>query len=425
MKNWAGNVVFSPTLVETPKNVRELTDLILKTRLAGKKIRVVGSGHSFTRLIETPDTLVSLDNMQGVLGHEGPIFNVLGGTKLKRLGEELDAQGYGLQNLGDIDIQSVGGALSTGTHGTGAKFGIISTQIESLKLINGRGEAVLCSRLENQDLFSAAQVSLGALGVIAEAKMRAEPRYKLSMVQEKASLESALENFEIYNNTHRHFEFFWFPYSKTVLQKLTKLSDEAPLPVSMSQHFTDVVLENMLFEGISRVARFVPAWAPKISQICASFASGNRRLDWSHRVFATPRWVKFVEMEYGIPLTKLRDVIRDIENNLADEKHLVHFPIECRFVKGDDIWMSPANGEDRAFVAVHMYRGMPYKKYFASIEKIFLRHGGRPHWGKMHSLKAAQLSQLYPRWSDFQKQRALMDPDGVFETSYMKDLWRS
>lgn len=206
-------------------------------------------------------------------------------------------------------------------HGTGANLGLISTQVEALKLINGKGDIITCSSTENPDLFSAARVSLGALGVITDVQMRAEPRYKLSMVQQKAPLEDVVENFESYNRSHRHFEFFWFPYTKTVLRKLTTLSDEPPLPISLSHHITDVVLENVvlgniLFDAISRLASAVPAWAPKISQVCASLISASRRLDWSHRVFATPRWVKFVEMEYAIPVANLRNVIREIEQNL-------------------------------------------------------------------------------------------------------------
>lgn len=423
MKNWAGNVQFEPQAVEKPASESELRALIERARENEKKIRVIGSGHSFTRLIETPDTLLSLDGMQGIMGHEGSVVNVRAGTKLKRLGEDLHALGFGLENLGDIDVQAIAGALSTGTHGTGLSLGVISTQVESLKIMNGRGELVECSRSMNADLFDAARVSLGALGVIVEARLRARPRYKLSMVQTREPLEEALANIETYNETHRHFEFFWFPHSKTVLQKLTKESEEAPLPLTLSQHFTDVILENALFEGISKVARLVPSLAPSISRLCASLASGNRRRDWSHKVFATPRWVRFVEMEYGVPIENVRDVIRDIESELASANHLVHFPIECRFVKGDDIWLSPAYGGDRAFIAVHMYRGMPYRAYFDAVEKIFLKHGGRPHWGKLHTRKGRELAQMYPRWSDFQRQRALMDPDGVFETAYMRELW--
>lgn len=423
MKNWAGNVVFEPRTIAQPANESELASLIRQTANDKRRIRCIGSGHSFTRLIETSDVLVSLDNMQGVISSGAGRATVRGGTKLKRLGEELDALGYGLENLGDIDVQSIAGALSTGTHGTGSTLGVISTQIESLRLVNGRGELVSCSRSENPELFNAARVSLGSCGVIVEATMRALPRYKLSMEQSRAELDDALSNVEKYNETHRHFEFFWFPHTKTVLQKLTKVSSEEPLPVSMKQHFTDVVLENMAFDGISRIARFVPSWAPGISRLCASLSSANRRRDWSHRVFATPRWVKFVEMEYGVPLSSFRDVVRDIERELSASKHLVHFPIECRFVKGDDIWLSPAQGGDRAFISVHMYRGMPYQAYFAAMEKIFLKYGGRPHWGKMHSLRGPQLSELYPHWNDFHRVRQTMDPSGVFETDYMKELW--
>jgi FAD-linked oxidoreductase len=423
MKNWAGNVEFQPRTIAKPNSETELAAIIVQAAQQRRKVRCVGSGHSFTRLIETEDVLVSLDDMQGVVSHTNETATVRAGTKLKRLGSELDALGFGLENLGDIDVQALAGALATGTHGTGRQLGVISTQVEALKLINGQGEIVMCSRTENVELFRAAQVSLGSLGVIVEAKLRTQPRYKLAMEQTRGDLDEALAQVETYNESHRHFEFFWFPHTKTVLQKLTKVSNEDPLPVTMSQHLTDVVLENIAFEGISKVARLVPAWAPKISRLCASLASGNRRRDWSHRVFATPRWVKFVEMEYGVPIDSFHDVIRDIERELAKSNHRVHFPIECRFVKGDDIWLSPAQGGDRAFISVHMYRGMPYKDYFAAMEAIFAKYGGRPHWGKLHTLRGPQLSALYPHWADFQRMRKQMDPQGVFETTYMNGIW--
>jgi len=423
MKNWAGNVDFEPFKVVMPRGQSDLVGTITQARADRRKVRCIGSGHSFTRLIETDDVLLSLDEMQGVLSHDTSTATVRAGTKLKKLGADLDALGFGIENLGDIDVQSIAGALSTGTHGTGAKFGILSTQIEALKIVNGLGDVVEISAAKNPELLNAARVSLGGLGIISEVTLKAHPRYKLAMEQTKASLDEALANIEKYNETHRHFEFFWFPHTNTVLQKLTKLTDEEPLPVTFSQHFTDVVLENAAFEGISKISRLVPVWAPTISKICASLASSNRRRDWSYRVFATPRWVKFVEMEYGVPMEHFRDVIRDIEKELAASNHQVHFPIECRFVKGDDIWLSPAFGGDRAFIAVHMYRGMPYKNYFDAMEKIFVKYGGRPHWGKMHTLRGPQLARLYPHWDDFQRVRKQMDPDGVFETSYMKELW--
>ena len=424
ISNWAGNVTFQPQQVNSPSSAADIASLIVTAREQKRQVRVIGSGHSFTRLIETEDVLISLDDLQGVIFQEGSRAVVRAGTKLKRLGVELYELGLGQPNLGDIDVQSLAGAVSTGTHGTGTDLGVISTQVRSLTLINGKGERIRCSASENPELFSAARVSLGALGVMVDIEIEVQAAYRLAMTQKKSTLQDSLDHFEAYNRDYRHFEFFWFPHSKTVLQKFTTETKEESRAVTLSQHFSEVVLENTLFELISRLSRLFPSLAPAISRICGQFASGNQRLDWSHKVFASLRWVKFVEMEYGVPLKSFKNVIEEIEAEIADANHLVHFPIECRFVKGDDIWLSPAHGEDRAFISVHMYRGMPHEKYFAAMEKIFLKYGGRPHWGKMHSLKAAQLKPLYPNWDDFQKQRSIMDPDGLFETDYMRGLWR-
>ncbi len=424
VRNWARNVEFYPREIINPSDETQISDVINESQKSGRKVRVKGSAHSFTPLLATPDVLLSLDRLQGLIGSDQRSATVWAGTKLKRLGEELFNVGLGLENLGDIDVQSIAGAVSTGTHGTGVRLGILPTQVEEMWFVNGCGELVHCSESVRPEVFASARLSLGALGVLTRLKLRALPRYRLEMRQLKTTLGETLERIEEYNRDYRHFEFFWFPHSQHALTKLTKETMEQVVPSGFAQKFSDVVLENVAFEVLSRVSRAIPKLAPKISQLCGSQASAGFRRDWSHRVFASPRWVKFVEMEYSIPIAEFRNVIREIEAELARNRHLVHFPIECRFVQSDGISLSPAYGGDRAFIAVHMYRGMAFQDYFNAMEKIFRAHGGRPHWGKMHSLKAADLQELYPQWSEFQNIRARMDPKGLFETDYMRGLWQ-
>jgi len=366
-------------------------------------VRVAGSGHSFTPLVQTNDVLLSLEHIQGIeeIDYERSTVTVLAGTRLKTLGEDLYARGLAQENLGGIDAQSVAGAISTGTHGTGIRFGSLSTQVEGLTLVTATGELLECSPERNADIFKAAQVSSGALGVIAKVKLRVVAAKRLHFKSHRERLSDCLTNLEHYNQEHSHFEFFWFPHTPWLQ---VKFLDETEAPVSKSSlwgNFNKIVLENGLYWLLSECCRLLPPLSRIISTISAMGVAPVNEVNYSHRLYAAPRMVRLQAMEYNIPAEHVQTVLSEIQACINQHRFQVHFPLGCRFVHADDIWLSPAYQRESAYIGVHMYRGMEYKSYFRHIEEIFQRYKGRPHWGKMHTQDAVRLATLYPHWARF------------------------
>ncbi|GCE08054.1 D-arabinono-1,4-lactone oxidase [Dictyobacter aurantiacus] len=424
-RNWSGSVRTSLQQVVQPSDIAELAHLLHYYQSTGRHVRVVGAGHSFTPLVETGDILVSLDNLQGIeeVDLAAGTAMVLGGTRLKELGDALLSHGVAQENLGDIDVQSIAGAISTGTHGTGVRFGNLSTQVEELTLVTASGEILVCSAEHNAEIFKAAQVSLGLLGVIVRVKLRVVPATRLHFKSHRERLDVCMDNIEYYKNNNDHFEFFWMPHTEWVQAKfLNETRDEASGSNLWGQ-FNKVVLENGLYWLLSETCRLRPAWTPAISKLSAQGIASVDEVDYSHRLFATPRAVRFQEMEYNIPAEHFPAVLQEIKQSIETHHTRVHFPVECRFVQADDIWLSPAYQRTSAYVAVHMYKGMPYREYFQQIEEIFKHYQGRPHWGKLHTQDAESLARLYPRWQDFQRIRASLDPQGLFLNAYLRSLF--
>jgi FAD-linked oxidoreductase len=390
----------------------------------GQGLRSAGSGHSFTPLVATNGLLLSLENVSGVqeTDLDAAEVTVLAGTRLKALGEELFARGLAMENLGDIDAQTLAGALSTGTHGTGRSLGTLSTQTVALALATATGDVIDCSRSREPDLFQAARVSLGSLGILWSARLRVLPTYRLRYVRKSMDLEECLGSLEILG-AHRHFELYWFPHTGRVDTKAMDLTDAPPSPDGFSRFLNDVVLENGAFWALSEACRWVPRLTAPVSRLSARLVSEGTRVGPSHRIFATPRLVRFQEMEYAVPAESGADCLREIRRYVDDKQVRVHFPVEFRFVQGDDIWLSPAYQRDSAYIAVHQYRGMPYQDYFDGVEAIFRNHRGRPHWGKLHTRKATDLAPLYPMWDRFQDVRRLVDPRGLFQNGYLRMLF--
>ncbi|OJJ23822.1 FAD-binding oxidoreductase [marine bacterium AO1-C] len=425
IKNWGGTVVFNPKFVRYPTSHEEVVEIVKTARQNHQQVRIIGSGHSWTPLVNTNYILVSLDQYQGVetLDKANCTAVVKAGTKLKLLGELLHAEGLAMENMGDINVQSIAGALSTGTHGTGVKFGTLATQMLEITFVNGLGETVVCSEHTNREIFKAAQISLGALGIITKIKLRLVPTFKLKYVSAKADLDDTLLNLDKYKQENRNFEFYWFPHTKTVQLKLVNKTPEPPKNVGFAKKFNDVVMENGLFGFLSRISRAFPKVAPRISKISAWGVSKGTYINHSHLIFATQRLVRFYEMEYNIPQESFINVIKEIETCVNEHQFKVHFPIECRWVKADDIMISPASGRDSAYIAIHMYKGMEYKSYFDAIEQIFRKYNGRPHYGKMNTLKQTDFAELYPNWQKFMDIRQQMDPDKMFLNEYLQELF--
>ena len=421
--NWSGSVRFRPAAVERPGTLDAVRQAVRRAAAEGWTVRVAGRGHSFTPLVATDGVLLSLEDAPPVLSvdRERREADVPGGIRLRALGEALSAEGLAMENLGDIDAQALAGALATGTHGTGRGLGTLSTQVAGLTLVTADGEVLECSAEREPDVFRAAGVSLGALGVLWRVRLRVVPAYRLRYVRRGMDLEDCLSRLPELAAS-RHFELYWFPHTGRVDTKAMDVTEEPPSRDGLARFLGDVVLENGAFWLLSEACRLFPRLTAPTSRLAARLVSEGTRVGPSHRVFATPRLVRFQEMEYAVPAERGPDCLREIRRHVAERRLRVHFPVEYRFVKGDDLWLSPAHGRDSVYVAVHQYRGMPHEDYFAGVEAIFRNHGGRPHWGKMHTRTAADLAPLYPRWEAFRDVRRRLDPRGVFLSPYLRTV---
>lgn len=424
-KNWSGNVQWNPAAVALPESEEAIQRLVLQAQKDKRNIRMIGTGHSFTPLSQTKDVLLSLDKYQGLVSVDKTTHQVTvkAGTKLHRLGELLFEQGLAMENMGDVDRQSIAGTISTGTHGTGMGFGTISTQVTAIRFINGLGEIVECSEQQNESLFKAAQVSLGALGIITEITLQCVPAYKLELVNEKKKLAEVLKDYPQINAANRNFEFYWFPNTAYVLTKRSNLADGKPNKVGLSTFFQEYLLENMAFKLLCEYAYRFPSKNEWVSNFSAQVVGTSRKLYRSHKVYATPRLVKFNEMEYNVPLDAYEEVMKEVVKCIDQHNFPVHFPIENRFVKEDDIYLSPAYGRDSAYIACHVYYKKPYQEYFQALENIFKAYEGRPHWGKIHTLEFDELQKRYPRFHDFLAHRQEQDPHQLFLSPYLGKLF--
>ena len=425
MKNWSGNVQWNPNVIEKPFTEKEIQNIVSKAANDSKKVRVIGSGHSFTSLCSTNEILINLDNYQGVtiINKEKKQATVKGGTKLSLLGELLFKEGLAMENLGDINVQSIAGAISTGTHGTGVGFKSISNQVIALKFINGKGEIIECSAIKNTELFKATQVSLGCFGVITEITIQCVPAYKLKLQNGREKLSDVLATLKQRNTENRNFEFYWIPYTDTAWTKTSNIVEESePDKVNFFNYLTEYVLENYIYKVLCEYAKIFPSQNKTVANITAASISTVKKVFHSHKVYTTQRLVKFHEMEYNIPEDAYNDAFKDIKKLVNTKKFNVHFPIENRWVKGDDVYMSPAYERDSAYIACHMYNKKDSKAYFTALEEIFKSYNGRPHWGKMNSFTTEDIVNNYPKFNIFMSLRKQHDPQNVFVNPYIKNL---
>ncbi|GAA1266818.1 D-arabinono-1,4-lactone oxidase [Saccharothrix xinjiangensis] len=414
--NWARTASADPHRVERPASRDELAEVVA----GASAVRPRGSGHSFTAIAVAPGVAVDLTGWTGVTDVSGDLVTVRSGTTLRQLNALLDHLGLALPNLGDIDAQTVAGAISTGTHGTGAALGGLATQVTALELVLADGTIATCSAEHDPDLFHAARVGLGALGVISTITLRCVPAFVLHARESPARLDAVLEEFDHLTATEDHVEFHWFPHADRVILKRNNRTDEPAAPLSAARRFYEYeVVENGAFGLVCRLAKAVPATTRTLNRLCGAVVSERVYRDVSHRVFVTPRRVRFVEAEYAVPRAALHDVLRELRALVPRLDHGVIVPVEVRVARADDIWLSTAHERDTAYVAVHQYLGMPHRQYFDAFERIANAAGGRPHWGKLHSLTADALRERYPRFDDFRRVRDRLDPTGKFGNDHL------
>ena len=419
-KNWAGNQIAHPLSIEKPRSDEELLATVVSARERGETVKVVGSGHSFTSIALTQGRLVSLENMSGIVGvdTDAQRVTVKAGTTLADLNVLLDQHGLALANLGDITYQTVAGAVSTGTHGTGRHLTGLAGQITGMRIINGLGQITDTDETQNTEILRLGRVGLGALGAITQVTLQAVPAFRLRAVETPMRVDQLLEEIDTHVDTNDHFEFFWVPHTGWALTKRNNRTEDDVSPQPVVRHWIDkVLIENYAFGAVCAVGRMRPKLIPRLSKALPS-SGGREYVDTSYKVFASTRLVKFYEMEYSIPRSHVVDALNEVRSMVDSNGHLLNFPVEVRFTKADDMALSTSYGRDSAYIAVHIYKGMDYQPYFRDVEAIMRTHEGRPHWGKLHFRTAPDLAPAYPLFDEFLQLRKRLDPNRVFANEY-------
>jgi FAD-linked oxidoreductase len=423
-RNWAGTATATPARRAQPRGEAEISAAVKAAAAAGLPVRALGSGHSFTPAAATSGLALDLSLWTGVTAADTRtgLVTVRSGTTLRALNAALAEFGLALANLGDIDAQTISGALATGTHGTGARLGGLATQVEALDLVLADGSLVSCSASARPELFAAARVGLGALGVVTAVTLRCVPSFTLAADERPMPVEQVIEEFGALAAANDHFEFYWFPYGRQALVKRNNRvsAGRAAAPMPGWRRFWEFeVMENAGFGTLCRLGRAAPRLIPALNRFSSVALSARSYTDASYRVFVTPRRVHFVESEYAVPRESLPGVLAELRRAVPRLADPVMFPVEVRVAAADDIWLSTAYGRDSAYIAIHQYAGLPYRAYFDLFESVVAPVGGRPHWGKLHSLDSRRLGPLYPRFEDFRRVRAEVDPEARFGNAYL------
>lgn len=417
-KNWSGSQICHPQNRKAPASLEALQNLVKDTKGV---IRPVGSGHSFMPLVPTDDTILSLSRLSGVIktNDENKQATIWAGTRLGEIGKPLADAGQALLNMPDIDEQSLAGSIATATHGTGAQLGCMSSFVKELELVTASGDVITCSDRQNQEVFNAARVSMGALGVVSKVTMANTDLYKLKRETTWLPIEEILENTETWADENRNFEFFYIPFSGMGFIDIQNVTDE---PVSA----TEKLDQNDGAEDL-KTLRDLLSWSPKIRELVMGTymktISKEVTVANSWQNYASERNVRFNEMEYHLPRENMIPAFKEIRQLVESQFPEVFFPFEVRYIKSDDIWLSPFYGRETCSIAVHRYYAEDYKPFFKAVEPIFKKYNGRPHWGKLNTLNTAELKAHYKHWDDFNEIRAQLDPNGKFLNSYLKSLF--
>jgi L-gulonolactone oxidase len=423
-RNWGRSASAHFAEVATPADEIEVAGVLRRAASAGLSVRPLGAGHSFTPIAATDGISLRLDRLSGVRRAELATGRVTlaAGTRLRDLPALLEPYGLALQNMGDIDHQSIAGAISTGTHGTGADFTGLAGQVVGLRIALADGSVVDCSATERPDLFEAARVGLGAFGVLTEVTVQCVPAFLLAADEHQEPLDAVLDGFAERMTAADHVEFYWFPHTDTALVKSNRRlpldAGRSPVPRWRSL-VDDELLSNGVFAGTCAAGAIAPWLIPPVNRLAARLVSQRSYTDLSYRVFTSPRRVRFREMEYALPRAELPDVLRAIRTLIAGRGWRISFPLEIRVAAADDVWLSTAYQRPSAYVAVHRYHREPFAEYFSAVEDLFTGVGGRPHWGKLHTRDADYLATAYPRFADALRVRAEVDPDGLFANPYL------
>lgn len=425
-RTWSGLVEVHPRERHTPTDSADVARLVADAASDGRRVKMVGSGHSFTDVAVADDVMLLPSGLAGVrhVDRDAMTVTVGAGTRLRDLNAALTDLGLTLHNMGDIDAQTIAGAISTGTHGTGGVWSSLSAQVVGLELVTGTGEVLTCSETEHPDVLTCARLGLGALGLITAVTLRVEPLFVLEATESVLGWDEALGALDQLVADHHHVDAYWFPGTDRVQVKANdrtdlRLDEAAPLP-GWRRVLEDEVVANGAFGVMAALGARIPALVGPFNRFAAGQLSVRTYSDVPHRVFTAPRRVVFREMEYAVPHAAGVEVLREVRALVERRGWRIGFPVEIRATPADDVPLSASTGRDSTYLAFHTPRGADHTAYFAGVEEVLRAHDGRPHWGKLHTRTAADLAPAYPRWDEFASVRDRLDPARVFTNAYLR-----
>ncbi|WP_131742198.1 D-arabinono-1,4-lactone oxidase [Actinomadura roseirufa] len=425
-RNWAGNQQVTARRAVTPRTTAQVADAVRSAAADGLTVRMTGTGHSFTGaavaegVLLRPAGLTAVRSVDTATG----LVTVEAGLRLGEFNRVLDQHGLALANMGDIQEQTVAGAIQTATHGTGRDTSGLTSQVAALELVLADGSAVTCSPDERPDLFDAARAGLGALGIVTAVTWQTVPAFLLRAQEAPMKWDQVLSRLDEFDSANEHFEFYWFPHTEGCLTKRNNRVEGPAEPLPKIKHWLDdTFLSNTVFGAVNRVTHLAPATTPFVNAVSARALGARTYSDTSYKVFTSPRTVRFKEQEYAIPREELLPALRELRALFARKDWRISFPIEVRVLPPEDAWLSMAYGRPTAFIAVHVYHRDPHEEYFRAVEDLMTARGGRPHWGKLHTRDASALEAAYPRFGDFQALRNELDPDRRFANPYTRHVF--
>ncbi|WP_300007307.1 D-arabinono-1,4-lactone oxidase [Pseudonocardia sp.] len=419
-RNWAGNQHADPVRTVRARDAGDVVDAVRAAARDGLRVTAVGSGHSFTAIAAARDVALVAPADPDRMRLHGDMVTVPAGLSLRALNAWLWDRGRALPNLGDIDAQTVAGAISTGTHGTGSAHRGIAAQVRALDLVTADGSLRRCSPAEHAEVFAAARIGLGALGVLVDVTLATVPAFRLHAVEATAPVDRVLADLDAYASGNDHFEFYWFPHTDLAITKCNNRTAAAgPVRGRVAGWVGDEVVGNAAFGAVCRLGTALPRLVPRINRLAAEQFAAPEHVARSYRVFTSPRRVRFLEMEYAVPREAVHEAFAGLRAAATRHARAVTFPVEVRVAAADDIPLSTASGRDSAYLAVHVQRGHPHEAYFGAVEDVMTALDGRPHWGKLHTRTAADLRPLYPGFDAFVALRDRLDPDRRFTNPYL------
>ncbi|XP_053316228.1 L-gulonolactone oxidase-like [Spea bombifrons] len=429
-QNWAQTYGSTPELYFQPTSADEIKEILDLARQRSKRVKVVGGGHSPSDIACTDDFMICLDKMNKILkiDKESKQVTVEAGILLADLNKELDKRGLALSNLGAVSEVAAGGVIGTGTHNTGIHHGILATQVVALTMMTASGEILECSESTNPEIFQAARLHLGSLGVVLTVTLQCKPAFNLQEIHFSSTLPEILDNLENHLNSSEYFRFFWFPHTEKVSAYYQDPTDKPPS--SKSSWFWDYFVGYYFLEFLLWISTFLPRILPYINRFFfwLQFSSRSERVDISHKVFNFECLFKQHVQDWAIPIEKTKDALMQLKSWLEKNPHVVaHFPVEVRFARGDDILLSPCYNRDSCYMNIIMYRpygkDVPHQEYWLEYENIMKRVGGRPHWAKAHTCTRKDFQQMYPAFSKFKSIREKLDPTGMFLNTYLEKVF--